>query len=349
MFMSSTRNALVVTSARPSSAAPGRVILRRLVVWAQRAGAETRADAASALARAFLHSGLDPLLRAEAEAAMMALIDDPCAEVRRALAEAISGAREAPRHLVIALANDEARVAAPVLARSPLLNDAELVDCAATGDVVSQCAIARRPGLGAGPAAALAEVGTREAALALIGNLTAGLTPGALRRLFARFGDDGEVREALLARPGMPASLKATIALAAAKALAAFVASAGWLDKKRAGKIAREARDAALTSIAAHCEPWERAELVRTMRERGALTLAIILRSLLEGERDSSRRRLPSSPAKPTHVPPPSLAIRMDRVSPRLRSSRASPVIRCLHSARRSKPSRPTARAAGAD
>ena len=286
MFISSTRNALVVASAPTSSAARGRAILRRLLVWAQRAGAETRAEAASALARAFLYSDLDPPLRAGAAQAITALIDDPCAEVRRALAEAFSGARGAPRHVVVALANDEEQVAAPVLARSPLLTDAELVDCVATGGVVAQCAIARRPGLGAGPAAALAEVGRREAALALVANMTAGLTPGGLRRLFARFGDDGEIREALLAYPGLPASLKANIALATAKALAVFVASAGWLDMKRADKIAREAREAALASIAADCEPQERAELVRTLRERGALTMALLLRSLLEGERE---------------------------------------------------------------
>jgi len=286
MIIASTRNALVVASAPPSSAARGRAILRRLLVWTQRAGAETRAEAASALARAFLHSELDPPLRAEAAESLSALIDDPCAEVRRALAEAFSGARNAPRCLVVALANDEEQIAAPVLARSPLLTDAELVDCVATGGIVAQFAIARRPGLALGPAAALAEVGRREATLALIGNLTAGLTPGALRRIFARFGDDGEIREALLARPNLPASLRANITLATAKALAVFVASTGWLERKRAEKIAREARDAALASIAADCEAQERAELVRTLRERRALTVALILRSLLEGERE---------------------------------------------------------------
>jgi uncharacterized protein (DUF2336 family) len=149
--MFSTRNALVVARAQRPSAAGGRGIVRRFLVWAQQAGAGARAEAVSALARAFLHSNLDKRSRAEAAAAMTALIDDPSPEVRCALAQAVSGARDAPRHLVVALANDEARVAAPVLARSPLLTDAELVDCVATGDVVAQCAIARRPGLGAGP------------------------------------------------------------------------------------------------------------------------------------------------------------------------------------------------------
>ena len=287
MFIRSTRNALVARRTSPSSAARWRAILRRLLVWAQRAGAETRADAASALARAFLHSDLDPAHRADAAEAMSTLIDDPCAEVRRALAEALSGARDAPRRIIVALANDEEQVAAPVLARSPLLTDAELVDCVATGGLVAQCAIARRSGLGPGPAAALAEVGVREAALALLGNSTAGLTPGALRRIYARFGDHHpEIREALLARDDLPASLRADLAFATAKVLAAFTTAAGWLDKTRAEKIAREARDGAIASIAADCEPKERAELVRTLRERGALTMALILRSLLEGERE---------------------------------------------------------------
>jgi uncharacterized protein (DUF2336 family) len=259
--------------------------LRRFLAWAQQAAPAARAEAASALARSYLCSDLSPPLRDEIALALTSLMDD-CVEVRRAMAEAFSGARNAPRHLVVALANDEPEIAATVLARSPLLTDAELVDCAATGGLASQCAIARRPFLTAGAAAALAEVGRRDAALALTANQSASLTPGALRRLLARFGDDPEMREALLARPGLPSSLRALIALETTKTLEAFAGSTGWLEGGRAGKAAREARDAALVSIAADCPPHERAELARTLRERGALTIAVLLRSLLSGERD---------------------------------------------------------------
>ena len=284
-FMPPTRNALVVANAGPPPVVRHHHIVRRFLAWAQQAGPATRAEAASALARAYLCSDLSPQLRDEVALAATSFMDD-CIEVRRALAEAFSGTRNAPRHLVVALANDEPEVAAPVLARSPLLTEAELVDCAATGGLASQCAIARRPALPAGPAAALAEVGRREAALALIANPTASLTPGALRRLFARFGDDPEIREALLDRPGLPSSLRAVIALETTKSLEAFAGSTGWLEGGRAGKAARDARDAALVAIAADCPPQERAELARTLRERGALTIAVLLRSLLSGERD---------------------------------------------------------------
>ena len=130
-------------------------IVRRFLAWAQRAGAEERGEAASALARAYLYSDLTPSIRAEAALAMTSLLDDPSALVRRALAEALGGASEAPRHVILALAGDQSDVAAAVLQRSPVLTDADLVDCAALADVVAQCAIARRPNLGRGAAAAL--------------------------------------------------------------------------------------------------------------------------------------------------------------------------------------------------
>ena len=259
-------------------------IVRRFLAWTQRAGEEERAEAASALARAYLYSDLTPSLRDEAALAMTAQLDDPSTLVRRALAEALSSASRAPRHVILALAGDEPEVAAAVLQRSPVLTDADLVDCAAAADVIAQSALARRPNLKPSVAAALAEVGEREAILTLIGNREAELLPGALDRIVERFGDDAEVREALIQRPSLPASVKARIAMATAKDLS--VATAQWLPRERAERIAREARDQAICSIASSCSGDERRQLVRSLRECGALTPALLLRSLLGGERD---------------------------------------------------------------
>jgi uncharacterized protein (DUF2336 family) len=258
-------------------------IVRRFLAWAQCAGAEERGEAASALARAYLYSDLTPSMRAEAALAMTSLLDDPSALVRRALAEALGGASEAPRHVILALAGDQSDVAAAVLQRSPVLTDADLVDCAALADVVAQCAIARRPNLGLGAAAALSEVGERDAILTLIANFSVDLPAGPVRRILARFGDDPEVREALLQRPSLPADLRARIAVATARDLSA--ATTPWLPRERAERIAREWRDRTICSIASSCGGDERTELVRSLRECGALTPALLMRSLLGGER----------------------------------------------------------------
>jgi uncharacterized protein (DUF2336 family) len=265
----------------PSFAKPD--IVRRFLAFAQCAGPEKRAEAASALARAYLHSDLGAPMRAEAELAMTSLIDDPSPMVRRALANALGGAQDAPRPLILGLAADQSDVAVAVLSRSPALTDADLVDCVATADVVAQTAIARRHDLKPGAIAALTEIGERDAILALIGNREATLAAGALGRILARFDADAEVREALVDHPSLPAGLRAQIAVATANDLS--IVTSRWLPRERAERVAREARDQAISSISWACSGDERAELVRSLRACGALTPALLLRSLLGGER----------------------------------------------------------------
>ncbi len=260
-------------------------IVRRFLAWAQRADAEGRADAVSALARAYLYSDLTPETRAEAALGLTAALDDPSALVRRALAEALASAAEAPRHIVLALAGDQSEVASVVLERSPALADAELVDCAAVGDVAAQAALARRPRLAASVAAALAEIGQREAVLVLAGNLEADLPESALWRIFERFGDDAEAREALTSRSRLPPALRNELAAATARALADFAARCDWLSPERAERIARDAREQATVTIARSSEGEELAELVAHMRESGTLTVAVLMRALLSGDR----------------------------------------------------------------
>ena len=118
----------------PSCAKPD--IVRRFLAWVQSADADARAQGVSALARAYLYSDLPASLRAEAVLAMTAMLDDPAVGVRRSLAEALCRAHDAPRAVILSLAADEPEAAAPVLRYSPVLTDADLVDCVTGGDVV---------------------------------------------------------------------------------------------------------------------------------------------------------------------------------------------------------------------
>ena len=71
--------------------------------------------------------------------------------------------------------------------------------------------------------------------------------------------------------------------MAAAKDLG--LEASQWMAPLRAERVAREARDQAICTIASSCHPDERAELTRALRAAGALTPALLLRSLLGGER----------------------------------------------------------------
>jgi uncharacterized protein (DUF2336 family) len=261
------------------------MIVRRFLQWAQSASPSQRAEGVSALARAYLYAELDTAMREDASCALTQFLDDPSALVRRAMAESFAHSSEAPHHIVLALADDQSDISSIVLARSPVLSDSELIDCAAIGDAIAQSAIALRPTLSVAVAAALAEVGAREALISLAVNLSVELPVFSMHRMIERFGSDGEIREALLARPNLPATLRADLVAATAKALTAFVTDRDWLSPERAQRLMRETRDQAHVIIAATSREAELGptRLVAHLRASGQLTASLLLRGLLSG------------------------------------------------------------------
>ncbi|HXY58489.1 MAG TPA: DUF2336 domain-containing protein [Methylocystis sp.] len=266
------------------------MIVRNFLQWARTAPAAHRAEGAGALARAYLYSDLDERSRRDAEIALMSLLDDPSPLVRRALADNLASAVDAPRSLVLALAADQSDIAAPVLSRSPLLSEAELIDCAAIGDAFAQSAIALRARVPLAVAAALAEVGAREAAISLTVNPGAELAEFSMRRMIERFGDDGELREALLARPYLPGAVRSELVRAAAASLTSFVIGCAWLSPERAERLSREACDKAhvIIGVGAAARDGRNAlrDFARHLRESGQLTASLVLRALLCGRDD---------------------------------------------------------------
>src|SRR5581483_9556890 len=152
---------------------PGRIagmMVRELLQWLETAPALARADAARSLAESWLSGAFDEDVRRDLEAVLTLLLDDPAPEVRRAMAAALADRREAPRHIVLGLAADQPDIAVMMLARSPVLIDAELVDFVAGGEEIHQVAIASRPRVSNALAAAIAEVGEESACRTLIAN-----------------------------------------------------------------------------------------------------------------------------------------------------------------------------------
>jgi uncharacterized protein (DUF2336 family) len=266
------------------------VIVRNFLRWARTASAAQRAEGAGALARAYLYSELDDTSRRDAEIALLSLLDDPSPLVRRALADNFASAAHAPHSLIAALANDQSDIAAPILSRSPMLSEAELIDCAAIGDAIAQSAIALRARVPASVSAALAEVGAREAAISLAVNPGAELAEFSMRRMIERFGYDGEMREALLARPFLPPAIRSQLVAATTDSLTAFVLDCAWLSPERAERLSREARDKANVIIVAETAARDGRvglrELAAHLRISGQLTAGLVLRALLSGRRD---------------------------------------------------------------
>jgi uncharacterized protein (DUF2336 family) len=270
----------------------------RFLDWAQTATPEERAKAASALARAYrcidlpdhlrrdALAGLVPKLdklRRDAEVCLTAIVDDKFPQVRRALAEALADAHDAPRHIISALANDQPEIAAVILARSPLLDDAELVEYATVGGLSVQVALARRPDLSEYVATFLVETDRREVALALVENAAAHFDHGPLRRIGERFGEDGEVRDALLRRPELPPALRYDLFAVAATAFPRFAIAE--IGEKRVERMVRDTLEQCAILVASSSKPDEVRDLVRRLRATGVLTPALLVRAVISGSR----------------------------------------------------------------
>jgi uncharacterized protein (DUF2336 family) len=282
--------------ARKTSAAPGRI--GRFLDWAQTANPEERAQAASALARAYLCSDLpNPMrraaqagriaklkdLRRDAEVCLTTLVKDESSLVRRALAEGLASEPDAPRHIISALANDEPEIAAIVLARSPLLGDAELLEYAAIGGESALLALASRPRLNQNVALSLAEFDRRDVAIALVENRDARLTSEIMGRIAERFGEDGEVRSALLARSELSATMRYELFAIAARALPPLTVCE--LGEKRVERMMRDTLEQCALLVANSCRPDEIQDLMRRLRVTGVLTAALLVRALISGGR----------------------------------------------------------------
>ena len=259
------------------------MIVRQFLQWLRTAGAAERADATSALARAYLYSDLSPDDRAATEGALIMLLDDPSPLVREALARALAFSSQSPPAVILGLAGDQPEVASWVLEHSPLLMDADLVDAVATGRAQNQVAIARRSELPCAVSAAIAEVGGPEACLVLIENCGAEIVAFSLDRIVARHGHLAAIREAMLVREDLPAPTRQALVAKLSETLAGFVAARAWLDETHAQRIAKEACEKATVTLAAGSPSTEIPRLIRHLRESGQLNAGLVLRALLSG------------------------------------------------------------------
>jgi uncharacterized protein (DUF2336 family) len=259
------------------------MIVRDFIQWVNHAPACERAEATSALARAYLYSDLSADDLAATEGVMLVLLDDRSPLVRHALAEALAASPIAPPAVIMALAADQPQIAVLVYASSPLFVDADLVDAVVTGDAGIQAAIAGRAALPRAVAAAIAEAGAEEPCLILVENRAADIAPLSIDRIVERFGHLASIREALLAREDIPAATRQTLVTKLSETLAGFVVDRAWLKADRAKRIAREACEKATVTIAAETPQTELRPLIRHLCASGQLTAGLILRALLSG------------------------------------------------------------------
>ncbi len=259
------------------------MIVQAFLRWSEKAGSTERAKAAYALGRTYLQSDLAQENRDAAYMTMTYLLDDPSPRVRLALAEALADAPDAPRAILVSLAEDQPEIACTVITRSPALSEADLVDIAARGESLTRSLIAARPGLARGVCAALAEVGDLPETIIMLENDQAFITPFSLRRIAERHGGDADVRDLLLRREELPADARHLLVRRISEALAGSSLVHAMIARQRAEGLFREAEDSATILIASNVSSSELPSLVEHLRQRLELTPALLIHAVCSG------------------------------------------------------------------
>lgn len=202
--------------------------------------------------------------------------------VRLALADRLAEQGNAPYELVRMLANDEILVAEPVLSRSPVLKDQDLIDIVQQRTRQYHLAISMRNNLSEDVTAALVDTGDQDVIVSLLNNHDAGISQSVLEYLAEESKRIDPYQQPLIRRPDLPESIATQMYEWVSAELREFIA-----DRY---ELSAEELDQALRDSVSDVTPQESSDpgaaerLVEQLKERGKLNAELVLQSLQQGQ-----------------------------------------------------------------
>lgn len=205
-------------------------------------------------------------------------------DVRRRLAERLADAPTAPRQLVTQLANDQIEVARPLLLKSGVLEDSELLEIVRRHGREHQLAISMRPQVGLELADALVERGDAAVLETLVRNGGAQFSRDALAALVARSEGEERLREPLATRGDLPPDLLHEMFWWVSRALREYILTRAPMDPKAVDALLAEAHTSFRNELDAREATLSRAEkAIRRMARLGQLRPDYLVQQLRQG------------------------------------------------------------------
>lgn len=252
-----------------------------------RAGEETLPKHGGASARrpgGWLPLGWQPAEWQIAKDILRILANDSALMVRAALAEQIADLDVVPREVALRLARDQDEAALPILGRSPVLEDEDLLGLIVGSSLPRLLAIAGRNGLSEAVASALVEVDEIDVIERLLANGSADLGIEALGKIVRRVGAIEEVQLSLARRPHLPMEVIERLIVMMSEELRRELVAKQQLNEGDAEELALLCRARALLHAASFGDALEVYQLARAMHRRGRLSRTTMLLALCQGD-----------------------------------------------------------------
>jgi uncharacterized protein (DUF2336 family) len=221
----------------------------------------------------------------------MVLVDHAEHEIRVRLAETVAAARWAPSALINALALDDIEIARSIIAKSPVLDDGDLMKLLVIATIDHQIEVARRPDITSVVVQAILDRGEPAVLTALAGNASAQVDPDGLARLVAAARNVASLRTPLARHPRLTAELAYALYNWVGEALREELAERFTIDPAQLEHAMNDAVGQAYSGAPSPPPPGgeiERREmetrLIAKLQAAGQLRPGFLLKSLRDGK-----------------------------------------------------------------
>ncbi len=210
--------------------------------------------------------------------------------LRLALADRLADRQDADHDLILMLAHDEISVAQPVILRSVVLTEADLIaiirECSPSHSVT----VATRPAISEAISTALVDTQRHDVARALTRNATAQILPQTLERLVEISREDPQLIDALTQRPHLPRSLAIRMFSWASAALKRHIAERFEIDPASLeADVARSVSQELDRRSIPDSRNGMLISLVEKLRANGQLKPGFLLKAIRENQLDIFR------------------------------------------------------------
>ena len=209
------------------------------------------------------------------------LLHDVEMTVRQAIAERLCHLKTIPRDLVVLLANDDIQVAEPILQRSRVLRDPDLMEIILHRSVEHRLAIAAREGVSETVSDALIAGGEEDVIETLLRNDDAALSRQASEYLVDESRRSDRFQEPLMRRSDLPPELAQRMFWWVSAALRRYILANFTIDEATLDDVIQDSAQAGPNGSSRRKTARTEAEkLAERLQEQGELSEQFLLRSL---------------------------------------------------------------------
>ncbi|MBV9990076.1 MAG: DUF2336 domain-containing protein [Alphaproteobacteria bacterium] len=208
--------------------------------------------------------------------------------IRIALAERLADDTTAPHDLILLLADDRIEVARPVILRSPLLTEADVLKMIAEAGHEHHAAVASRANIGEPVTDALVKLDAEPVLTALVRNVTARISPTGFETLVEKSKLIAGLQDPLARRADLPPELASRMCEWVSDALKQFIVRNYRIEPARLDKALTAAEVVVKSEPQApQSPPAESAQkLIDKLSASGQLKAGFLLRVLHQGQID---------------------------------------------------------------